>query len=480
MSAPSKARRWWIAVGVVGVIALAAAWFYLGMLSDREIAVRSIPARPAVSRMSDGFQRRIAEAEDRARNGTRPTEALVQLARLYHANGFYSEASLCYDGLQRIDPRNPQWPHLGASILASLGMLEAAEPPFRRAADLDPGYLPARIRLGDVLIKSNQIEKAFVVYSETLERFPGEPYALLGLARCDLARDDWEAAREKLREAVAAFPEFIGTLSLLVTVSEHFGEETVAEELRERIGKREFLDIADPWLESLMEDCYDPYRLSVAAAVAGHANKLEDARRWLERAVALAPASSSYLRQLALLNLRTNDYKSAFKNLNRAIELKPDDAEAWILLVNAVKKTADERTWENTLIRALSACPESATLRHIRGRGLADAGRLEEAVVEFSESKRIRPSEANSYLGLSTVYFRMGRVDDAIAELEAVLAVEPNQPVALGLLARHAIVQGDSETARGFIEQLNQSSTKWREDARALSREYEARFGSPP
>jgi len=87
----------------------------------------------------------------------------------------------------------------------------------------------------------------------------------------------------------------------MTTVAEHFGSQGEADALRLEIGRREFSDLPDPWLDRLLEDCCDPYRLSVAATVANMVGNAAAARQLLERAVALAPKSSSYHRQLGLL-----------------------------------------------------------------------------------------------------------------------------------------------------------------------------------
>ena len=71
---------------------------------------------------------------------------------MYHANGFLDEAGRCYQGLQQLDPAEPRWLHLHATILAGYGQIEPALALWKRVRELAPDYLPAQLRSGDSLL----------------------------------------------------------------------------------------------------------------------------------------------------------------------------------------------------------------------------------------------------------------------------------------------------------------------------------------
>ena len=128
--------------------------------------------------------------------------ALGELSRLYHANGFFAEACQCYQALLQADGADPLWPYRFATIVAGYGQLADALPLLRRAVSLAPDYIPARIRLGDTLLKMNQKAEAGAAYAAVLDREPNNPYALLGLARLDVDAGRWAEARERLEVVV--------------------------------------------------------------------------------------------------------------------------------------------------------------------------------------------------------------------------------------------------------------------------------------
>lgn len=479
--APSPPRR--RRLFAAGTLALAA--FAVGAMAARSVhrhfvAARAIPARPDLNGWSAGLVDGIADAEKNARGYFHVVSGLADLSRLYHANGFYAEAARCYEALQRVEPREARWAHLQAAIAAEFGRMDAALPAEERAVQLAPVYLPARLRLGDILLKSNQTERATKVYAEALKIESGNPYALLGLAKCDLARRDWDAAREHLRENVKRHPDFVGALSLLVTVSEHFGDDREAAALRSAIGRREFSDLRDPWLERLADDCFDPYRLSVAAALAKFAGDNVSARRWLERAVALAPSRGAYRRQLGKLLSQSRDYAPARQQLEKAVALTPEDSDAWILLTDILTAMGDAPAAQRALAAGLAACPQSAALHYLRGQKLGAAGRDQEAMAEFKTAKALRPNEANAYIDLALVYFRLERMEEAIAEVRAALVVQPGHPLAVSVLARYAIDTGDEAAARHWIQQLREQQRISPNDLNAIVSAFQEHFRHAP
>src|SRR6185369_15806842 len=93
---------------------------------------------------------------------------LIALSRLYHGNGYFAEALTCYGLLSQLDPAEPRWLHLRASILAGYGELEPAIKLWQRVTQLAPNYVAAHLRLCEALLKSNQAAAAAAEYEQVL------------------------------------------------------------------------------------------------------------------------------------------------------------------------------------------------------------------------------------------------------------------------------------------------------------------------
>jgi tetratricopeptide (TPR) repeat protein len=463
-------------LSLTGLLGAGAVMGY-GLVHRHRIVARHLPTAPALSDAPAILSDRIADAELQARHWRHSARGLTQLSRLYHANGFYPEALTCYEGLTILEPRNARWPHLQASIITNFGRMDEALPLRQRVVELAPDYLPARLRLGDVLLKGNRPAEAAETYREALKQAPGNPFALLGVARCALAAGDWTQAREHLREAIAKNPDFIGALSLMVTVSEHFGDRATADSLRLAIGRREFSDLPDPWVDELTEDCFDAYRLSVAAAVALAAGDRPAALALLERSILLAPNAGTYHRQAGQLLLEAKDHNAAREHLEKAVALNPTDADAWLRLMDAFRSLGQTQPAVQALLRGLSHSPQSPSLHLEHARWLRANNRLEEAIAEFRISHQLRPSEASTLVELATACVTAGRNDEAVAALNLALERQPDHPIALATLALLAVHDGNEAEALRLWALIRQQPKTPPAAVARLRQTFEAKFG---
>jgi tetratricopeptide (TPR) repeat protein len=466
------------------ILALSAAVMVTAALAVRVAMRRSavlsgLPRRANTGEMASGLATQIAASEELARSYLHAVDGLAALSRLYHANGFYDEAMQCYGALRQLEPREARWPHLEASILAQFGRQDEAVPREEAAVALAPGYIAARLRLGDELLKSNQTSAAARTYAEVLARAPGDPYALLGMAKCEVVGGDWGKARDILGQAISAHPDFVGGLNMMVTVAEHFGDQGEADSLKTVIGQREFTDLPDPWLDDLMEDCFDPYRLSVAATVANFSGDHARAKRLLERAIALAPNRSSFHRELAVLLSNEPDYASARQHLESAVAIAPDDNESWLLLYQLLRQMGENSAADRALAKGIANCPESASLHLERARQLKAAGLSDEAIAEFREGYRLNPSEAGPLVELASVLFAVSRGDEALAALQEALQRQPEQPMALATLTFYYISSGDEASALKWWAHVTRQPRTPQHLLDSLRQAYQKQFGHP-
>ncbi len=473
-------KRRWILVAAVGGGLAVLAWLGPRVWESKVTLARYRPELPELSAWPAVAQERFRETDRAARTISKSREAMADLGRLYQANGFFEEALACYEGLREIDPRNAQWYHLPAAVLSGLGRLEESEPLFKRAAELAPDYLPAHVRAGDVLLKANRWDEAQRRYEDVLARFGEEPYALLGLSRVAIARERWEEAEALLNRAVAKEGDFVAGLFLLVTVHKHFGREEEAAKIDARVNHREFVELRDPWVDELIDACYEPYFLSVAASAAIFRHDPERAKRCLERAASLAEKPAPYLRQLGQIHLFTGDPVEATKYVAKAVALQPTDAEAWTIWVNALLAMGDRPESYRVVQEGLRHCPDSGALRYVHGYMLSADGKMERAIEELRVAKRFRSTQADVYIELGRAYFKIGEDEAGAAEMKEALSVQPDHPIALVIVARYTIDHGDAEAAREWIRRIRLQPRIVPEDVELVVNEYRQKFGRSP
>lgn len=443
------------------------------------IARASKPVRPDITALPPAARQRLTELEQRLARRT-DAASLADLALFLHANGFLTEAAQCYRGLVQLEPRVARWPHCLAVIYAGAGQLDDAVALWQRTQRLAPDYTAAQVRLGDALAKLNRAGEAAEAFAAALRREEANPHALAGLARIDLAAGRTSAAREKLERAAAGSGGRIGA-DLLATVCEQTGDTARATALRARAkASGAFHDPADPWVDAIMEDCFDAYRLTVAAGFADHAGDTARAQRLIERALRLAPDNAATHFQAGLLALQRRDPAAARAAFEACVRAAPDFSDGWLRLVELHAAARDEVAATRALANGLAHNPASGGLLAEQARRAAAAGRHAEAADLFERSLRARPDDADTAVKLAGVYFRLERVPEGVAALKRALAAEPDHPGALTTLALHAIGSGDEAAAREWLGRVRTQVRVPAALAQELAGEFRRRFGREP
>lgn len=470
-----------IALIAVAVLAVAAAaWFWNRADAEAASVASVLPEVPELTGATPALRERVLAADSRARSLFTSRRGLVELSRLYHANGRFAEALQCYDALLQFEPDNPRWPHLKATIVAGYGRADEAEELWKRTIALAPDYLAARIRLGDIQLKANRTVEAAATYNEILRLSTDQPYALLGLARLDLEAGRLDDALRRLETVVAKTDYTLG-YDLIVSLYETLGLHQRALAIRGAAkASGAYRDPPDPWQEELMNDCYDPYRISLTAGTIARDGRTAEAMALLRRAIELAPDDVSARFQLGTLARDQGDFETARSQLRRCTELAPEFADGWAHLSDLQARLGETTASERTLAEGLRNCPQSPGLHLMRARRMRDAGNTGAAIVAFETSIRYRPNEADAYLELGSYLVTLGREAEAIRQFERAIKAEPGNPNALGILAFNAISTGNEPEARKWMALIREQPRMNAAQAEQLRSSYQSKFGRPP
>ena len=423
-----------------------------------------------------GLDARLASCVSRLQAWPPDHSALSEFSLLCHANGMLEPAMTGYRALLVLEPNEARWPHLLATILAGYGRLDEALPLLRRTTVLAPDHLVSWLRLGDALFKANSTTEAETVYEAALKRAPGNPYALLGLARCDLQRERWTAARSHLQQAVVSEPKFAGAQSLLASVFERLGNPEAAAVARNRAANDgHYTDPPDSWTDELTAYCHNPYTLLITASAATADGTPAKALPPLRRALILVPDDPRMHRQLAKTLSNLGDMAGARSALEKAVALSSGDENMQLDLIALLQVTKDRDALKKAVASAVAACPASPALHFEAGLLAVEAGQLPEAEVHFRFTWKNRPEQPEAARELAKIYFRTGRDPEGIAILEKLLAFESHDIATHILLVQHGLETGDQRTA-AWLHQARNTGMQDRQLAE-LQQNFQRRFG---
>lgn len=468
-----------LTIAAVLVLAGAAVIAWRGWRARRDWAAMRPTLPAADGAAAPGLDARLAACAARLQTYPPDHAALAEFARACDANGHLAEAAAAYRALLVLEPAEPRWPHLLAAILSGYGRIDEALPLLRRTTVLAPDRPVAWLRLGTALLKSNASAEAAAAYDAALRLDPGNAYALVGLARCDLQEERLTAARSHLQQAVRAHPEFPAAQSLLATVFDRLGNPAAAENARRHVAHDgRYDDPPDPWSDELLPFCHNIYLLLVKAHASITDLQPAAALPPLRRALALAPDDAHVHRLMARTLFQLDDIAGARTEFAIAARDGPRDELVQLDWINFLRGTHDDAALEAAVTAAVAAIPDSAAL-HVEAAVLAAAaGRTEEAAGHYQRAVELQPEQPGAALALARLHFAAGRDQAGVAVLEALLARVPHQSDALLLLARHGIATGDPRTA-GWLQEIDTAGIA-SADTATLHRDYARRFGATP
>jgi Flp pilus assembly protein TadD len=150
----------------------------------------------------------------------------------------------------------------------------------------------------------------------------------------------------------------------------------------------------------------------------------------LERAVNLAPGNAIFLGNLGAALVATGRGEEGLARLREAVERAPESGGPRFNLASALAQAGRLEEAAAQFGILVAARPEDAAARDAYGQVLQSLGRGNEALAEMQAAVRLRPGDADLHNRLGIFLARSGRMQEALAAFQAALAIDPNHPSA--------------------------------------------------
>lgn len=134
-------------------------------------------------------------------------------------------------------------------------------------------------------------------------------------------------------------------------------------------------------------------------------------------------------------------YDAAAELLARLVADQPDDSEALYLLAISELELGSTAAAIEHLQQTLALEPSAPAHYHL-GESLFRADRIDEAVAQFQAALALDAGNADAFSGLGRALQAQFRFDEAAASYRQALAIEPNKPAALANLGQILHKQG--------------------------------------
>jgi tetratricopeptide (TPR) repeat protein len=319
-------------------------------------------------------------------------------------------------------PRDTGWPYLAAVVALRTG----------RAADAvklleGTEALTARMKLAEALVNAGDLTRGADVYARLVKEPAAQPEAEYGLGRIAALKGDWKAAIAHQQRACELFPEFGAAHYALGLALRNTGKIEDAQrelELHRRYGPR-WPAIEDPVLAKV-NALRDDARANLERGIRlGNEGKIAEAIAAHDAALAKDPDNAQVHANLISLHGRLGQWAEAEKHLNAVLKLNSNLDEAYYNygVVLMLQKRDDEALGLFKL--TLEANPLHAQAFNNIGVLFERKQQWQEAAGAYRWAIDSQPAFRLGRFNLARMLIAMGKNDDAVAELEKLIAMEP-------------------------------------------------------
>ncbi|HXB70595.1 MAG TPA: tetratricopeptide repeat protein [Candidatus Acidoferrales bacterium] len=408
---------------------------------------------------------------------TPPSGASVDAIQEFIQAGNLPEAfRLVSDALQ-LHPKDAGLLNLLGVIHARRNQLAEARKDFERAVALAPGLTPAWQNLARSCQLSPRQQGegsrcATAAWQHVLAVKPDDPEARFSLAALyqqqgryadslrELARlSKDEAARPPalaLRcgdlAALNRLPEASEAARRLASAAE-FSEADVQPILPALATGGRAATVVVTLVEALdLRGAASPETLRQLVIAYEQVNRLNDARRTLERLAVAEPANPRHLLELARIAYRMHDLEGALGYLGHARDLTPADPQVHFLfgmILVELKLPIDAR---KSVEKALALDPRNPDYNHAMGSIVLNARDAASAIPYFQTYIAARPEDPRGHFALGVAYFAADDYDNCRNEMEIVSKVPKTETGAAYFLGRIARINQNFDEAALFLE----------------------------
>jgi tetratricopeptide (TPR) repeat protein len=184
-----------------------------------------------------------------------------------------------------------------------------------------------------------------------------------------------------------------------------------------------------------------------AAVEAMKAGRHDEAIAKFNEVIAKVPNCQDCYYNIGVSQMAKQQWGEAETAFKKAIELKPDNADAYTALANLYNSQkkfdlAAEASSNAAKYATAGAGGGNAEASYNQGVILFNAGKFAEARTQFEAATKADPNHGMAQYQLGMTSLNLGQIPEAVAALEAYLKVDPNGPKAAEVKSALPALQG--------------------------------------
>ena len=450
---------WWRSLPGLVAILLLNACSSPSRSARNETGLPDLPRLPIANfrpQIRDRVQAAFHEVEAKPKDA----DANGRTGMLLHAFEQYEAAEVYYRRARFLDPNRLQWAYYLGLAEALDGRHQEAAASLRDAIRLDPGYVPARLKLAEVLLGSGRVDECEAACESIVKDNPQLAPAYYWLGRVAATRGAVSASIEHYRRACQLWPSYGTAHYALALACQRIG--AAAEARQHMAAYQKYKADGDPQPEDpLLEAVRSLDNTALAHLMKGvdleNAGQIDGAIAEHEEAVKQDPKLAQAHANLIALYARVGRAEKAESEYRATVELNPNLPQSHydygVFLVSRQRYREAEIAFRN----ALESSPKYAEAHSNLGAMLEREGKSEEAIRHYRAAIEDKPNFRMAHFQLGRLLMMKKRNSEAIRELSQTLTPEdaetPRYVYALGVAYAES---GDYASAERYLKDAGQ------------------------
>jgi len=309
---------------------------------------------------------------------------------------------------------------------------------YRKALELRPNMVEAKVNLGAALVHVGDFDGAIAMYKSALPLLSQKNAVLRNLALAYYKKGDFTNAADQFETLHKSLPNDVGIAVLLGYSDVQLGKTDAAVALLEPLESRNAanLDFEYAYGSALIKagrgregavriehvatssNSADAYLLAGSPFL--DLNEYEPARRDLDTALKLDPKLPGVQTLAGTARDKTGAIKEAEEAFREALKINPDDFDANLYLGAILSKRRDLEEARPYLERAVRLNPTSSMAGYEMGMLQSTSGQYQAAADQLEKVVKSDPDWLEPHIELASLYYRLKRPDDGRKERQIV------------------------------------------------------------
>ena len=391
-------------------------------------------------------------------------------------------ANAAIDAALAINPKDAEAVAMKAGLLSAEGRGADAIALLEQAITGDAPALPARATLVTLWLAQGKVAEAEPVVAAMKKAAPGDFRTATAEAMVALAKKDATKARDLLQPLVAARSDHAPTLFLFALANYELKNYAAADDALRKVIAQAPVDPAPRRVlaatllrtgrgtqavelleEALRTTPNDVALLRLAGEARISAGNVAEASRYYERAASVEKQGTQARLRLAQIRFATGDAPRALEDLEKLSAADPGQIQADLALYAAHLRRREFAPALAAVDAIEKKQPNSAIAAELRANVYIAQRRNDEARKHLNRALELEPSRVSAARSLALLDLQEGKVADAKARYEKVIAAAPrNEAGIIGLAELLAFSGAPEAEVRAALDRaiaVNPAST---------------------